>query len=45
MKIAMLGSGATGSVFASYLKMGGADDIVLVDLYKECTWIRWLKTE
>ena len=35
MKIAMLGSGATGSVFASYLKMGGADDIVLVDLYKD----------
>lgn len=35
VKIAMLGSGATGSVFASYLKMGGADDIVLVDLYKD----------
>ena len=34
MKIAMLGSGAAGSVFASYLKKGGADDIVLVDLYK-----------
>lgn len=35
MKIAFLGSGATGSVFASYLKLGGADDIWLIDLYKE----------
>ncbi len=34
MRIAILGSGAAGSVFASYLKKGGADDIVLVDLYK-----------
>lgn len=35
MKIAMIGSGAAGSVFAGYLKKGGADDIWLVDLYKE----------
>ena len=34
MKIAMIGSGAAGSVFAAYLKKGGADDITLVDLYK-----------
>ena len=34
MRIAILGSGAAGSVFASYLKLGGADDITLVDLYK-----------
>lgn len=34
MKIAMIGSGAAGSVFASYLRNGGAD-ITLVDLYKE----------
>lgn len=34
MKIAMIGSGAAGSVFASYLRRGGAD-ITLVDLYKE----------
>ena len=34
MKIAMLGCGAAGSCFASYLRKGGADDIVLVDLYK-----------
>ena len=34
MKIAFLGAGATGSVFASYLKLGGADDIWLIDLYK-----------
>ena len=34
MRIAILGSGAAGSVFASYLKKGGADDITLVDLYK-----------
>ena len=27
MKIAMIGSGAAGSVFAAYLKKGGADDI------------------
>ncbi len=33
MKIAMIGSGATGSVFASFLKLGGAD-IYLVDTYK-----------
>ena len=34
MKIAMIGSGAAGSVFAGYLKKGGAEDIWLVDLYK-----------
>jgi 2-dehydropantoate 2-reductase len=34
MKIAMIGSGAAGSVFASYLRKGGAD-ITLVDPYKE----------
>ena len=34
MKIAILGSGAAGSVFAGYLRKGGADDITLVDLYK-----------
>ena len=34
MKIAMLGSGAAGSCFASYLRLGGAD-ITLVDPYKE----------
>ena len=34
MKIAMIGAGAAGSVFASYLRRGGAD-ITLVDLYKE----------
>lgn len=33
MKIAMIGSGATGSVFASYLRLGGAD-VWLVDPYK-----------
>ena len=33
MKIAMIGSGAAGSVFAAYLKRGGAD-MVLVDMYK-----------
>ncbi len=33
MKIAMIGSGAAGSVFASYLKRGGAD-LYLVDRYK-----------
>lgn len=33
MKIAMLGSGAAGSVFAAYLKKGGAD-VYLVDLNK-----------
>lgn len=35
MKIAIIGSGAAGSVFAGYLKKGGADDITLVDLYRE----------
>ena len=35
MKVAMIGSGAAGSVFASYLKMGGVEDIWLVDPYKE----------
>lgn len=34
MKIAMIGSGAAGSVFASYLRKGGAD-ITLVDPYEE----------
>jgi ketopantoate reductase len=34
MKIAMIGSGAAGSVFAGYLRKGGAEDIWLVDLYK-----------
>lgn len=34
MKIAILGSGAAGSVFAGYLMKGGAEDITLVDLYK-----------
>lgn len=33
MKIAMIGSGAAGSVFAAYLKMGGAE-MYLVDKYK-----------
>lgn len=33
MKIAMIGSGAAGSVFACYLKKGGAD-LTLVDRYK-----------
>lgn len=33
MKIAMIGSGAAGSVFASYLKKGGAE-LWLVDRYK-----------
>ena len=34
MKIAMYGSGAAGSVFASYLRNGGAD-MILIDRYKE----------
>lgn len=34
MKIAMIGSGAAGSVFAAYLRKGGAD-MTLVDPYKE----------
>ena len=34
MKIAMYGSGAAGSVFAGYLRKGGAD-LTLVDMYKE----------
>lgn len=34
MKFAMYGSGAAGSVFASYLRNGGAD-IILIDRYKE----------
>lgn len=33
MKIAMLGAGATGSVFASYLRLGGAE-VYLVDPYR-----------
>ena len=32
MKIVMYGSGAAGSVFASYLKNGGAD-MILIDRY------------
>lgn len=32
MKIAILGSGATGSAFAAYMKLGGLDDIWLIDL-------------
>lgn len=31
MKIAMIGSGAAGSVFASYLRKGGAEEVWLVD--------------
>lgn len=34
MKIAMIGSGAAGSVFASYLRRGGGE-MTLVDMYKE----------
>ena len=34
MRIAMYGSGAAGSVFASYLRAGGAE-MVLIDRYKE----------
>lgn len=34
MKLAMIGSGAAGSCFASFLRKGGAD-ITLVDPYKE----------
>ena len=34
MKFAMYGSGAAGSVFASYLRNGGAD-IILIDRYAE----------
>jgi 2-dehydropantoate 2-reductase len=34
MKIAMIGCGAAGSVFAGYLRKGGAD-LTLVDRYKE----------
>lgn len=34
MKIAMIGSGAAGSVFAGYLRRGGAE-LTLVDPYKE----------
>lgn len=34
MKIAVIGAGAAGSVFASYLKKGGAD-LYLVDRYRE----------
>ena len=34
MKIVMYGSGAAGSVFASYLRNGGAD-MILIDRYKE----------
>ena len=33
MKFAMYGSGAAGSVFASYLRNGGAD-IILIDRYE-----------
>mgnify|MGYP000688803384 CR=1 FL=1 len=34
MKIAMIGSGAAGSVFASYLRKGGAEEVWLVDPHK-----------
>ncbi len=34
MKIAMVGSGAAGSVFASYLQKGGAEEMWLIDPYK-----------
>lgn len=34
MKIGILGSGATGSAFAAYMKLGGIDDIWLIDLNK-----------
>jgi len=34
MKFAMYGSGAAGSVFASYMRRGGAD-IILIDRYEE----------
>ena len=34
MKIAMYGSGAAGSVFASYLRKGGAE-MILIDRYKD----------
>ena len=34
MKFAMYGSGGAGSVFASYLRRGGAD-IILIDRYAE----------
>ena len=33
LKIAMIGSGAAGSVFAAYLRRGGAD-LYLVDRYE-----------
>lgn len=33
-RIAVIGAGATGSVFAGYLRRGGAEDITLVDPYK-----------
>ena len=35
MKLAIIGAGAAGSVFACYKKKGGADDITLVDLNQE----------
>ncbi len=35
MKIGIIGCGATGSVFAAYLALGGANDIWMIDLYKE----------
>lgn len=35
MKIGVLGSGATGCAFASYLMLGGLTDIHLIDLWKE----------
>lgn len=34
MKFAMYGSGAAGSVFASYMRKGGAD-VILIDRYEE----------
>ena len=35
MKIAMVGSGAAGSVFASYLQKGGAEEVWLIDPNRE----------
>ena len=37
MKFAMYGSGAAGSVFASYLRKGGAD-IILIDRYEAVSY-------
>lgn len=34
MKIGIIGCGATGSVFASYLALGGANDLWMIDMYQ-----------